>query len=355
MSLLASCILNPLERPVLLTQSQNFFMIVPRSWTPIEHQRYPEQTLTEALPSSQDGRFKTGAFFFVVCWLIIAVSLWHSIKHYCPRNRGIINRGIGLFRFTPPRFMLMLPLLGALVAYQALTTFSWAVTPLNVHTNVLAMYLGGYAPSLLILWVNTVWGWSAPNEDRALQAQRRARGDELNRELGITHKPAWWRPNQGGDERMRDRIARNVREIGGGRATAKTFAERNAAIAAVTPINGAADSGGGDVVEMSAMGRSDRHTGMAPRMVVPVGQSKNDRRRTEQVTAAAASLLFPGTSISVDRVKELMQDGPLPEYKPPSYRDAAGRPGSMGRSNSTTTTDSLNGAPVQVKSMLDIE
>jgi len=324
-------------------------MIVPRNWSPIMHQRYPEQSLTEALPSSQDGRFKTAAFLLVVCWLIIAVSLWHSIKHYCPRNRGIINRGLGLFRFTPPRFMLMLPLLGALVAYQAITTFSWSNTPLNVHPNILAMYLGGYAPSLLILWVNTIWGWATPNEDRALQAQRRARGEEINRELGLTRKPAWWRPNHGGEERMRDRIARNVREIGGGRATAKTFAERNAAIAAATPVG--AD---GEVVEMRSMGRSDRHPGMAPRMVVPVGQSRNERRRTEQVAAAAAQLLFPGTSISVDRVKELMQDGPPPDYKPPSYRDAAGRPGSVGRSNSTATTDSLGAAPVQVKSMLDI-
>ena len=331
-------------------------MIVPRNWSAIMHQRYPEQSLTEARPSSQDGRFKAAAFCLVVCWLITAVSLWHSIKHYCPRNRGIVNRGLGLFRFTPPRFMLMLPLLAALVAYQALTTFSWPNTPLNVHPNILAMYLGGYAPSLLILWVNAVWGWATPNEDRALQAQRRARGEEINRELGLTRKPAWWRPNTGGDERMRDRIARNVREIGGGRATAKTFAERNAAIAAATPINPDNNDDGGEVVEMRSMGRSDRHPGMGPRMVVPVGppRSRNERRRTEQVAAAAAQLLFPGTSISVDRVKELMQDGPPPEYKPPSYRDVAGRPASVGRSNSTATTDSLGASPVQVKSMLDI-
>lgn len=332
-------------------------MIVPRSWTAIELQRSTEQTLTEALPESQDSRFKAGAFFLVVCWLIIVVSLWHSIKHYCPRNRGFLNRGVGFFRFIPPRFMLELPLLACLVGYQAFSTFSWPNTPLNVHTNVLAMYLGGYAPSLLILWVNCVWGWASQNEDRALQAQRRARGEEINRELGLVRKPAWWRPNQGGGERMRDRIARNVREIGGGRATAKTFAERNAAIAAATPLGNNNDA---DVVEMRAMGTPGQHAGMGPRMVVPVGQSKSDRRRTEQVAAAAAQLLFPGTNISVDRVRELMQDGPPPEYKPPSYREAArgpsgaDRPGSVGRSNSTGTVDSVTGKPTSVKSMLDI-
>lgn len=337
-------------------------MIVPRSWGAIELQRSPEQTLAEALPASQSVRFKVAAFFLVVCWAIIAVSLMHSIKHYCPRNRAA-----RYLRYIPPRFVLMMPLLGCLVAYQALTTFSWANTPLNVHTDVLAMYLGGYAPSLLILWVNCVWGWTSPNEDRALRRQRRARGQEIDRELGIVRKPAWWRPNEGGGaggERVRDRIARNVREIGGGHATAKTFAERNAAIAAATgPLgdDGAA-AGGGDVVEMRTMGLPGQHAGMAPRMTVPVAgpNSRNDRRRTEQVNAAAAQLLFPGTNISVDRVRELMQDGPPPEYKPPpSYGDAARGaanrpPGAAGRSNSTGTVDSATGKPVSVKSMLDI-
>lgn len=346
-------------------------MIVPRNWEPIEHQRYPEQTLTEALPATQDGRMKTGAFFFVVCWLIILVSLWHSIKHYCPHNRGLLNRGLGLIRFTPPRFMLILPLTAALVGYQILTTFSFDNSPLKVHPNFLAMYLGGYAPTLLILWVNTVWGFASPNEDRSLQAQRRARGEEINRELGLSRKPAWWRPNEA-NERMRDRIARNVREIGGGRATAKTFAERNAALAAETPTTGTTTTTtnpDGDVVELRSMGRPGQHAGMAPRMVIPVGQSvysgKSDRRRTERVTNAAAGLLFPGTSISVDRVAELMQDGPVTNAAgppPPPYRDAAAargrdgeqRPGSVGRSNSTGTTNSVAGPPQQVKSMLDI-
>ncbi|OIW26248.1 hypothetical protein CONLIGDRAFT_600734 [Coniochaeta ligniaria NRRL 30616] len=317
----------------------NFFMIVPRSWTPIELQRYPEQTIEKAIPSTQDPRMKLGAFFFVVCFMIILVSLWHSIKHYCPHNRGIFNRGLGLIRFTPPRFMLILPLTAAMIAYQILITFDFDASLVKIHPNILAMYLGGYAPSLLILWVNSIWGFASPNEDRALQAQRRARGEEINRELGFSRKPAWWRPNEG-NERMRDRIARNVREIGGGRATAKTFAERNAARAAQTP-----------------------RSGMAPRMVIPVGQSvyggKSDRRRTERVTNAAAALLFPGTSISVDRVAELMQDGPVTQ-PPPPYKDAAARgrdgerPGSMGRSNSTGTTNSVSGPPQQVKSMLEI-
>ncbi|KAB5513154.1 hypothetical protein GE09DRAFT_1267385 [Coniochaeta sp. 2T2.1] len=334
----------------------NFFMIVPRNWGPIEHQRYPEQALTVAKPSSQDIRFKIGAFFLVVCLAITLVSLWHSIKHYCPRNRGFINRGLGLFRFTPARFMLLLPLAGCVVGYQILVTFSWANSPLNLRPNVLAMYLGGYAPSLLIIIINCIWGFATPNEDRALQAQRRARGEEINRELGISRKPAWWRPNDPGAERMRDRIARNVREVGGGRATAKTFAERNAQIVAES---GPALNPDGEIVEMRSMGRSEQHPGMGSRMVIPVipvGQGKSDRRKAERVQAAAAGLLFPGTSISVDRVKDLMKDGP-PETDPPPYRDdASGRSGNSGdRVTRTNSTNSVSGPPQQVKSMLDID
>jgi hypothetical protein len=331
-------------------------MIVPRNWEPIEHQRYPQQIIDEAIPAATGPRQKAASFILFICWATIIVSLRHSIKHYCPRNRGFLNRGIGFIRFTPFRFILILPLALALVAYQVLTTFSFENSPLNVHPNVLAMYLGGYAPSLLILIINSIWGFATPNEDRALQAQRRARGAEIDRELGLGRKPAWWRPNEGG-ERMRDRIARNVREIGGGRATARTFAERNAAVAAETP---AANADGGDVVEMRALGRSDARTGMGSRMVVPVGYNgKSDRRKAETVQAAAAQLLFPGTSIPVDRVAELMKDGP------PPYKDgeAAGRgrsgsgqprPSSVGRSNSTGTTNSVTGPPQQIKSMLDI-
>lgn len=311
-----------------------------------------------------DGRFKAAAFCLLVCWLTIAVSLRHSIKHYCPKNRGVFNRIIGFIRFTPFRFIIMMPLALAVVAYQALSAWSFAYSPLKVQTNVLAMYLGGYAPSLLILMLNALWGFLTVNEDRQLQAQRRARGEQINQELGIVKKPAWWRPTPGG-ERMRDRIARNVREIGGGQATAKTFAERNAAIAAATPTDG-------DVVEMSALGRSEARSGMAPRMVVPVGATpyvgKSDRRRTERISTTAAQLLFPGTSISVDRAAELMQDGPVGP-PPPPYRDGAGvtstadggrsgegeqRPGSLGRSTSAGTTNSIDAPPQQVKSMLDI-
>lgn len=337
----------------------NFFMIVPRNWGAIEHQRYPEQVMAVAGKAATDTRFKVGAFLLFVCWLTICVSLWHSIKHYCPRNRGVVNRFVGFWRYIPLRFYLIIPLALCIVAYQCLVSFDFTVSPLKLHPNVAAMYAGGYAPALLIIFIQCIWGYFSMNEDRNLQKQRRERGAQINAELGIVRKPAWWR-NQDTNERMRDRIARNVRELGGGQATAAAFAERRAANLA-NPLD---DNDFDQPVELSTLGRSDlNRTGMGPRMAIPV-KSNNDRRRTEQITNQAASLLFPGTNIPVDRVAYLMEDGPPPASQPPPpYADrgrtattaADGRPGSpLVRNPSTGTTNSINAPPQQIRSMLDI-
>lgn len=340
----------------------NFFMVVPRNWGRIELQRYPGQVLDQAQPSATDVRFKVGAFLLVLCWVTTIVSLQHSIKHYCPRNRGVFNRLAGFVTYIPPRFWLIIPLAGCVVAYQILCAFDFAVSPLKMGTNLVAMYAGGYAPSLLIIAVQCIWGFYSLNEDRSLQLQRRRRGDAINAELGLVRKPAWWR-KEATNERMRDRIARNVRELGGGNATASQFAERRAAAFETAPEDGT------DAVEMSNLGRSDLHrTGMAPRMMVPT--TKNERRKAEQLTNTAATLLFPGTSISVDRIAYLMEDGPPPSVPPPPYKDAnaggrgrtgaraedqAGeRPTQIERSVSTGTTNSINAPPQQIRSMLDI-
>jgi hypothetical protein len=198
-------------------------MIVPRSWTNFEHQRYAEQILTDAIPTATDGRFKAAAFCLFVAWLTIAFSLRHSIKHYCAHNRGALNRALGILRFTPFRFLLIMPIALAIPAYQALCAWEFAWSPADVKGLNAAIYAGGYAPSLLVLLINVVSGFMRPNEDRDLQRQRRVRGDEIDRELGIVHKPAWWKRvrHGGAQESMRDRIARNVREMGGGSATAR--------------------------------------------------------------------------------------------------------------------------------------
>ncbi|KAK3320349.1 hypothetical protein B0T19DRAFT_468650 [Cercophora scortea] len=361
----------------------NFFLVVPRSWTGIEMQRYPQQIIDVAIPAATDGRFKAAAFCLVVCWLTIAFSLRHSIKHYRERNRGFVNRLIGLIRFTPLRFILLMPLSLAIPAYQALCAWEFQWSPLNVKGLTAAIYVGGYLPSLLIVYIQAITGFINPNEDLELQRQRRVRGAEINRELGIATKPAWWRransefnPN----ERMRDRIARNVRELGGGKATASNL--EAAVDTRLRENENTSRPVGGEDVEMNAMPRlastqaSDLLGPVSPgdfagaRAVASRYAGKSEQRRTENAVQVAAGLLFPGASedpvAAAHRRAELMMDGPPPSVPPPPYvASARGRPSTVGaesntrstiaeRSNSTNTANSINSPPQQIRSMLDI-
>ncbi|KAK3346342.1 hypothetical protein B0T25DRAFT_551794 [Lasiosphaeria hispida] len=359
----------------------NFFIIIPRNWGNIELQRYPEQIINDAIPTATDGRFKAGAFLLLACWLITVFFLRHSIKHYRERNRGIINRVIGLFRFTPFRFILLIPLGLTVIAYQALAAWEFAWSPLNVKGNNVAIYAGGYAPTLLILFIQIVWGFVAPNEDLELQCQRRVRGADIDRELGLSNKPAWWRRARADfvpHEHMRDRIARNVREIGGGKATARNLEERREA-AAATPTGLPTV----DDVELESMSKrplslskqaTDLLGPIAPgdfsgaRTVAERYGGKSDRRRTERTVGVVAGMLFPdadpaaAAAATANRRAELMTDGPPPGFAPPPYVERGrmattppgSRPTTMGRGISADTTDSTSGPPQQIRSMLDI-
>ena len=340
---------------------QNFFLIVPRGWGDIEMQRYPQQIVDIAEPSATDGRFKAAGFSMLICWLTILFSLRHSIMHYQERNRGIFNRAIGLIRFTPLRFMLIVPIAAAIPAYQILCSFEFSWSPLNIKGDNLAIYLGGYAPSLLILYIQIIAGFLNPNEDRELLRQRRLRGEANDRELGIVHKPAWWRRINGeaADEKMRDRIARNVRELGGGHATAegidKIMNTRAAELeSGPTP---------GEAVEMHSL-RSHSRTNSASASINttssrprPVSYtSKSDRRRSEITMQAATALLFPGAAPREPTMtaEDLMLDGPPPYTDRGRRTSGPSRPATGVRSTSTETSNSISSPPQQIKSMLDI-
>jgi len=335
----------------------NFFMIVPRNWSPIELQRYPQQTIDQAAPSATDARFKAAAFLLAVCWLITTFSLRHSIKYYCPRNRGVFNRIIGFVRYTPLRFMLILPLAAAVVAYQALVAFYFEYSPLKVGGLDAAIYAGGYTPSLLIVCVQALFGFFNPNEDLELQRQRRVRTQALDREMGIVHKPSWWArvngehmdPNEG----MRERLMRNVREIHGTKPPGSATAN-----------GGAAHTEGVDVpVEMTPVSPSPL---VSPRVTSPPLEpysGRSERRRQERATELAAGLLFPeaaqnSAATAARRRAELMTDGP----PPPSYTETVRSthatlnhpPPNVARSLSGQSEGSTNQPPQQIRSMLDV-
>lgn len=176
-------------------------MVVPRNWNPIQHQRYPQQTIDEAAPTATDARFKAGAFLLAACWSITVFSLRHSIKYYCPRNRGIFNRFIGLFRYTPLRFMLIVPLAAAVVAYQALVAFNFEYSPLKVGGLKAAIFAGGYTPSLLILYVQIAFAFVNPQrrpraETSTPRAKPTTRSGDGSRAQALLVAPSQWRTHR---------------------------------------------------------------------------------------------------------------------------------------------------------------
>ncbi|KAK0648057.1 hypothetical protein B0T16DRAFT_326765 [Cercophora newfieldiana] len=341
----------------------NFFLIVPRNWGKIEHQRYPEQTILDAIPAATDGRFKAAAFCLVVCWLITFFYLRHSIKHYCPRSQGFLNRTVGLIRFIPWRFYFLLLISAAIPTYQALVAWEFAWSPLNVQGLKAAIFAGGYTPTLLIVYVQIVYGFITPNEDVELKRQRRVRGADIDAQLGIAPKPAWWwrvrHAGEGGgsNENMRDRIARNVREVQGGKPKPPAFED-------VPTMRNEPPPPAIDNVEMGSLPprqlsqqATDLLAPVAPqdfgsaRAMADRYQGLGERTRAMQ---HAAGLLFPNSpqdaAAAARRREELMMDGP-----PPYSEAVGGRPNGLGREISgTSTTGSINSPPQQIRSMLDV-
>ncbi|KAF5004885.1 hypothetical protein FDECE_8628 [Fusarium decemcellulare] len=351
----------------------NFFMIVPRSWKFTQLQRSEEQTVDRAIPAATGPRFKVAAFFLFVCWLTIVFSLRHSIKHYKPRNRGVFNRALGFTRAVPLRFWLIIPLSLSMIAYQAFISWEFKYSVVKFNGNVPVIFCWGYLPALLIIIIQFLYGIASPNEDKELIRQRRERGEMLNRELGIVNKPAWWSRVRG-DHLMtfKDKLTRNVNEIGGGRATGRRVedaAERHVREEAWANARNEEDIEMGHMhrpLDAANNPRIDRAGVSALRTQTSQTfhssyTGKNDRRRNERTMEVAAGILFPN-NLAADRARreaDLALDGPAP----PPYtdnesrgrsRNSTVRPGSNGRSNSTETSNSITAPPQQVKSMLDV-
>ncbi|TVY89590.1 Uncharacterized protein LAWI1_G004920 [Lachnellula willkommii] len=306
----------------------NFFMVVPRSWSAIERQRDPDQAHLQAEPVATDARFKIGAFFLFGAWLTTSFSLQHSIKHYKPRNRGLFNRMFGIVGYIPIKFLFTLPLSLLMIGYEAACAFDFSISPLNYHTNVAIMFGLGWAPIALIFVVYEIAGYFDPNEDRDLLQQRRIRGIEADQEIGITKKPHWWSRLHGENRTLNihDRIAQNVSEIGGGRATTKNLEQS---------------------IEMGNM---------------PASKKQDDHKPVENMDSirVAASLLFPNSTN--EETQERFTDAPLTgrgrtpgnSARPTSSTRNETRAGFSGRSESTNSSITLGAQPQQIRSMLDV-
>jgi hypothetical protein len=376
---------------------QNFFMIIPRNWDFVKKQRYPEETARVAEATATGIRFKLGAFFLFVCWLTICFSICHSIKNYKPRHRGIFNRTVGFIGSIPLRFVLLVPLLLGLIGYQALISFEFDFSLMNLHSSTPIVFGWGYGIQLVILWVQIIYGAVAPNEDKELMRQRRARGAAVDQELGIVRRPAWWRRVKG--EHLlgfRDKLVRNVKEVGGERATGRrTMGDMERDIRVNMQQEARDDDG---PIELSTYSDHDPHNPRVDRAGArniprrypdtPEGalERELDRRvpsderqriysmindmarrapeeeeRQEQEEAAmrAAHLRYiteDGPTAEEEyarRVRYISEDGPAAaRVAPPPY---SSRPVSTAeRTSSIGSADSVNRPPTQVRSMLDI-
>jgi hypothetical protein len=298
----------------------NFFMVVPRPWGAIEKQRDPDQARLVAEPVATDIRFKLAALFLVAAWLTIVYSLRHSIRHYKPRNRGVLNKFGGFLRYTPLKFLLTLPLSLTMVGYEAACTFDFAISPLNNNANLGMMYGLGWGTVAAIFIVYETAGYFDPNEDRELIRQRRVRGAEIDQEMGITKKPHWWCRLHGDNIEIsvHERIMRNVHEVGGGQATTRNL-ERS--------------------IEMGNMPANKRGSGK------PIGDPETIR--------TAANILFPTPPGASER-SDPFSDTPVRGRGMVSETSSTTRADMSERSNSTNSGITLSAQPQQIRSMLDI-
>lgn len=310
-------------------------------------QRSPEMIQSVAKPSASDGRFRAAPFCLFIAWLTIIVSLAHSIKHTKRRRVGLVDSVVDALRVIPMRFYLIIPLALVMIAYQAFAAFNWDYSPLNVKGNVGAIYAGGYVPILLILYVQALYGFAAPNEDIELIRQRRVRGAEEDRELGIVNKPAWWRRTRHGPgpTSMRDIIRQNVNEVGGRR--------RQSQEAAQDSPPGEAD-GDVELVERTDQRREQSAPSRLPPTGVPPYRGRSEARRVQRTMRDAASVLFPHSGAT--QAREEIEAQHAMEEPPPSYSESTGMMGASSetRGSNTTAVTASDQPPQQVRSMLDV-
>ncbi|QPG95491.1 hypothetical protein C2857_000948 [Epichloe festucae Fl1] len=349
----------------------NFFLVVPRDWNFVRSQGYAEQIKDYTIPNATSTRFKAGAFCLVIAWATILFSLRHSIHHYKPRHRGILNGAVGFLGAVPLRFVLLIALSAAMIAYQILISFTWDLSLVVARgANIPAVIAWGYGPTVLILYVQIIYGFVAPNEDKELLRQRRERGENNDRELGIARKPAWWRRVRGDHLRsVRDMINQNVNEVGGKRGVGRRAEDPAELQIRLEAERSALNDDGLELGRLPANSTNPQQDGAGVRKlgtsataaVDPHGQrykGTNESRHSERIVQNAAGLLFPNDAAAerARRAASLMEDGPPLPYPDleRQHRSQGERPESAHRSNSASTTQSINARPQQVRSMLDI-
>jgi hypothetical protein len=172
-------------------------MSVPRSWSNITDQGGIAQQTSMAKPAATDGRFKAGAIFLGIAYLIIWYCVRHNLHYYRPHRRTPISFFSLLIRQFPPQLTLALLTMAVYVGYSAAAAWIFNISIIKYDVAVVWPFALGYGPCILLLVIFNVAGYFEPNEDKALIQQRISRGRAADAEIGITKKPSWWSKARG--------------------------------------------------------------------------------------------------------------------------------------------------------------
>ncbi|PWY94043.1 hypothetical protein BO94DRAFT_582452 [Aspergillus sclerotioniger CBS 115572] len=175
----------------------NFFLTVPRSWTPIEMQRSPEQQINDAKPVATDARWRAAGFVAMGGVLVICYSLEHSIYRYRMRPTSTMGQLLFYLNAAPSQFLIAIALLGVKIGYAIASSFDWTVSPLKYGVNSGWLYGLGYTPPLLLLILFNICGLCELNDDQALIIQRDEFDNAVADDVGVgQRKPSWWKKGQ---------------------------------------------------------------------------------------------------------------------------------------------------------------
>ncbi|KAF1950240.1 hypothetical protein CC80DRAFT_358673, partial [Byssothecium circinans] len=170
-----------------------FFLTIPRSWTALQKQNTPFQTEFIAKPAATNIRGKVGAIMALIAWIVICVSLAHSIRSYKRR--------------PPIKLLLNITILAVRVGYGIAAAWIWDLSVFQQDVQIGWPFGLGYGTILLILIVFEIAGLKDENEDKKLIKQRVARGRLVDEELNIVKKPSWW------DRHMANRYASDEQRL----------------------------------------------------------------------------------------------------------------------------------------------
>jgi hypothetical protein len=259
---------------------------------------------------------------FVILW-----SLQHSMHHYQRHRKGIFPAITNFFKSCPPKLYLAIIVLGVRLAYGIFMPWNWETSIFKFDSSPEWYYGAGYAPSFLIIVIFNIWGFIDENEDKQIIAQRRARGQIADNELGLVKRPHWWRKR---DHTFNDeqRLRNLTTEVGGGRATAQRVSAN---------------------VELGNMNINRHSTVAAPGAAAPViGLRERSRSRPTHDPFRDAS-----PASSEEGLRPHLQHRPSSTIS--NVTDASAATGYTGLTGRTLNGgESVTGPPQRIRSMLDI-